>query len=105
MNRRYHIPSQITWHDQISAHEKARLRHAVLSAITRAVNEAATDRTEIVQVSSGVDEEPGERFEPTRFHSESESYSVPSYDDHGAPTLLPLRSAPDRKSTRLNSSH
>jgi hypothetical protein len=103
MNRRYHIPSQISWHEQFSDDEKARVRHAVLSAIARAVEEAATDRTEIVQVSSRLEEEPGERFEPSRFHSESESYSVPSYDDHGAPTQLPVRSAPQSVTSHASS--
>ena len=93
MNRRYHLPSQINWQEQFSGNDKARVRHVVLAAITRAVDEVATDRNQIVHLSARLEEEPRERFESSRFQSESGSYSVPSYDDHGAPTQLPVRFA------------
>src|SRR5689334_19245041 len=93
MNRRYHLPTQINWQEQFSGNDKARVRHVVLAAITRAVDEVATDRNQIVHLSARLEEEPRERFESSRFQSESGSYSVPSYDDHGAPTQLPVRFA------------
>jgi hypothetical protein len=102
MNWRYYIPDQISWPEQFAGNDKARLKHVVLSAITRAVEEAATDNAEIVQVLIRSEEEPGERFEPSRFQSENESYSVPSYNDHGALTQLPVRSTPHN--VPLNSS-
>ena len=48
MKKRFHIPSNITWHAPSSGEEKARLQSALTRAIRRAVESSSEGTPEII---------------------------------------------------------
>lgn len=94
MRRRYHLPASIHCRADIGADERARLQRALSDAVRRAVESSSSGAPEIVAAGFEVQGEAREPFSFGRYHSDRETYAVPSYDDGGRPHEVPVKSAP-----------
>jgi hypothetical protein len=90
LKKRYHIPTRVNWSAQPNAQESTRLERVVLEAIRRAIERQDQIASEIVVTDFEAQETVSERFSPTRYQSDRSTYSIPSYDNGGAPTEVPL---------------
>lgn len=68
-----------------------RLQHAIISAIRRAVENAGDETAEVIG-NMQAQEAVREPFSAAAYHSEQNTYSIPSFDNGGAPRELPVKS-------------
>jgi hypothetical protein len=86
MKKQYHLPTQIIWNIEPNAEESIRLQQAVIVAIRRAVETHNQTAAEIVFTDLTAQKNVSERFAPSRYRSDRQTYGVPSYDKGGALT-------------------
>ncbi len=68
-----------------------RLQRALISAIQHAVENAGDETAEIID-NMQAQEAVSEPFSAAAYHSEQNTYSIPSFDDGGAPKQVPVKS-------------
>ncbi len=68
-----------------------RLQRALISAIQHAVENAGDETGEIID-NMQAQEAVSEPFSAAAYHSEQNTYSIPSFDDGGAPKQVPVKS-------------
>jgi hypothetical protein len=90
MKARYNIPVRASWQSELPSDEKTRIERAVFLAIERAVKSTAGPGSEIVAAESQAPENTSERFESSRYRPDAGTYSIPSYQNHGAPVEVPV---------------
>jgi hypothetical protein len=90
MRRRYILPTRVTWGPEVPAENRDRLAEIVLTAVRRAVERVATGTSVIVSTNSMPPQRPRERFAPERQRADRASYRLPSFQDQGAPTDVPV---------------
>ncbi|MCP4259944.1 MAG: hypothetical protein GY774_20885 [Planctomycetes bacterium] len=87
MRIRYHIPTYMQFQGEASENEKARLEQALIAAIRRAVEGAATGSAEMVTADeAGIQEDTREHFSLTRYFPDRNTYTIPSFQQGGPPT-------------------
>jgi hypothetical protein len=85
MKARYHIPVRAAWQGELPSDEKTRIECAIFLAIERAVKSTAEQGSEIVPAEIQVAEGYSERFEFSQYRPDADTYSIPSYQNQGAP--------------------
>ena len=97
MQRRYHVPHEAVWPDQADVPDRARLERVILAAVRQAVEDVAVQTPGGVvaeSTRSGVTlQDLREAFVPARYRPEQGTYQVPSYQDGGMPTEVPVAEA------------
>ncbi len=90
MKRHYHIPARVRFQATVSEEDQARLQRVVLSAVRRAVELSAAETPEIVVADFATPEETRERFSAANYRPNRRTYAVPSFQEGGAPTEVPV---------------
>lgn len=90
MKARYSIPLRATWQGELPSDEKTRIERAIFLAIERAIKATAGRGSEIVAAETQGPEESGERFKSSRNRPDAGTYSIPSYQNQGAPVEVPV---------------
>src|SRR6266436_4397375 len=90
MKARYNIPVRASWQGELPSDEKTRIERAIFLAIERAVKSAAEQGSEIAAAEIQEAEGTTERFESSRYRSDAGTYSIPSYQNQGAPVEVPV---------------
>src|SRR5215469_8266793 len=85
MSVRYNIPVRASWRSELSSDDKGRIERAIFLAIERAVKGAAEQGSTIVPADIQGAEGTSDRFESSRYRPDADTYSVPSYQNQGAP--------------------
>jgi len=93
MRRSYHLPTEISVPDGISAEGKRRLNAVVLAAIGKAVRDAAPGETAQPPFARP---EPRERVLPG---ADRHTYAIPSYGDDGKKVAIPVAGVPQMSMT------
>src|SRR5438105_5442067 len=91
MITRFHLPSQIEVPEAVASEDRDRLQRMVLTTIRAAIERTAADSAQMVVDAPGSAEQPRERFSPTRLTKDRSTYAIPSYDDGGAPSDVPIK--------------
>ena len=78
------------WTAKPVAEERARLQRVITSAIRRAVENSTDGTSDIINADFEVSDDASERFPMGRYHPDRDTYVVPSYQDGGAPTEVPV---------------
>src|SRR5882762_9828231 len=90
MKSRYTIPARAAWQGELPPDEKTRIERAILLAIEWAVKSTAEQGSEVAAAEIQEAEDTSERFESSRYRSDSGTYSIPSYQNQGAPVEVPV---------------
>lgn len=92
VTRKFHIPSKINWNVEPDAEESARFQQRITAAIRRAIeNSTGGEVPEIVVADFAVTDDVREAFSSNDYQSDRNSYSIPSYDNSGSPTEVPIQ--------------
>jgi hypothetical protein len=92
--RRYQLPERIVWRGEIAEDAKPRLERAVMTALRRAIESAGAEASEITTTAPTHRRPAEEPFDPARHSPATGTYAVPSYDEAGRPTPIPVQAAP-----------
>ena len=90
--KRFYLPAQIVYPENLPSDLRLRLETVIVASICR-VAEQTTSGAQIVAASPGSAEQARERFTSQRLNPDQAAYAIPSYDDGGAPTDVPIKQA------------
>ena len=90
MKRRYYLPKQISGTANLSPESYTRLQTVIVNAIRLAVTTQDQSTTEIVPTDLSASETTYAAFTPTRYQSDRQTYSIPSYKDGGSLKEIPV---------------
>jgi hypothetical protein len=90
MKRRYYLPKQISGTANLSPESYTRLQTVIVNAIRLAVTTQDQSTTEIVPTDLSASETTYAAFTPTRYQSDRQTYSIPSYKDGGSLQEIPV---------------
>ncbi|MCB0176440.1 MAG: hypothetical protein KDJ97_38435, partial [Anaerolineae bacterium] len=93
MRNIYNLPTKINFPESLPSDVRLRLQTVILDSIRRVAEQSAGDDAQFVAESPARVEPVRERFTAHRLNPERVTYAIPSYDNGGAPTNVPLKEA------------
>jgi hypothetical protein len=96
MRRRYHLASNIYFGSEVSSDDRTGLEPAIIAAIRRAVESAASASRGTVFDDLESSEASLEVFSAERYQSSRDTYAIPSYDEGGRLHELPVEESHEK---------